>query len=109
MEASRRDSGQLIPRAESELAVELGGTWLRLAVRTFISSGVPRLRKATSEAEIVRIIEDGMGAALETSILRSAKCRAPLQPWAIAALRRGFGLSEGTVAAVVEEGADDAA
>ena len=38
IEESRRDSGQLIPRAESEVACELAAMWLRLAVRTFIGS-----------------------------------------------------------------------
>ena len=43
VEESRRDSGQLIPRADAEMAVLMTATWMRLAVRTFISSHAEKL------------------------------------------------------------------
>lgn len=93
VEASRRDSGHLIPRAESEQACELAALWLRLAVRTFIGSYVERIIKAgNNPPAVVRLIEDGMEAGVNTSLMRSTDCRVSLQPWAIAAVRRGYGV-----------------
>ena len=70
-----------------------------------------RIVKAQGDhAAIVRLIEDGMEAGVNTSMLRCTDCRVPLQPWAIAAVRRGYGMgaSAPLPAAATTEGDDDA-
>ena len=90
VEQNRRDAGELVPRGEAEIACELAAMWLRLAVRTFINNTVPKLKAATDEAVIVRLIEDGMGAAVEVNLRRAPNCQQPLPPWAMAAIRKGY-------------------
>ena len=61
-------------------------------MRTFIGSYVERIIKAgNNPPAVVRLIEDGMQAGVNTSLLRCPNCRVPLQPWAMAAIRRGYG------------------
>ena len=86
----------------------MAALWLRLAVRTFIGSYVDRIVKAGgNHAAIVRLIEDGMEAGVGTSMLRSTSCRVPLQPWAIAAARRGYGMGGSAPLPPAPTGGDD--
>ena len=89
---SRRDSGQMIPRAEAELAIEMAATWLRLSVRSFISSTTPQLAAAKDLPVVAGLIEDGMAAGVRANLMRAPKCQAALQPWALECIRKGYSL-----------------
>jgi hypothetical protein len=90
VEQSRRDSGELIPRQDAEMAVLMAATWLRLSVMGFISSDVPVLLGIKDAALMAKRIESGISSALTVALANSQAASAQLPAWAVEKAREGF-------------------
>ena len=92
IEQSRRDSGQLVPRAEAEQACCMAATWLRLAVAAFKNNYAQELGR--NPAANAKLIDLGMSRSVKASMKKAPDCRAAMPPWAIKAVLEGYNIYE---------------
>lgn len=93
VEQSRRDSGDLIPRSQGEMAALMAATWLRLAWMTFVSSDASKLQAIEDTREWTAAAHEGMRSAILVALRNSAAAIGELPDWAIAKIKEGFNVS----------------
>jgi hypothetical protein len=95
IEQSRRESGELIPRSESEMAVRMASVWLRLTWMKWLESWMPDIIAIGSQegSGLREAKHKALGTfdeILEVQLQNALNARGTLPEWAIALIKEEF-------------------